>query len=175
MSGMNAARELRRRGSNAVIFFITSLTHYAIEGYEVHAFSFLAKPLRYEVFAERMGDALRMMKKSVGQVLQFQTAEGLIRVNTNEIGYIESFRHEIKFVCDGFSFTAGDVTLSVLEQQLAGCGFFRVHKSYLINMRNIRLIGETEIHMVDGGVVPLSKYRRREFLSVYAVYRKERL
>lgn len=173
MTGMNAARELRKRGSKAVIFFITSMTHYAIEGYEVHAFSFLAKPLLYEVFAERMGDAVRGLKKSAGQSLQFSTAEGLIRVNTNEVSYIESFRHEIRFVCEGFSFTEGEVSLSGLEQKLTGCGFFRVHKSYLVNMRNIRLIRETEIDMMDGTTVPLSKYRRREFLSTYAVYRKE--
>lgn len=175
MNGMNAARELRRRGCAAMIFFITSMTQYAIEGYEVHAFSFLKKPLRYELFAERMRDALRGLKRSAGQLLQFRTANGLIQVNTNEVCYIESFRHEIRFVCTHFSFSQGEAPLSVLERKLSQCGFFRTHKSYLVNMRNIRLIGDAEISMVDGHSVPLSKHRRREFLSAYAIYRKELL
>ena len=175
MSGMNAARELRRRGSNVVILFITSMTQYAIEGYEVHAYSFLGKPLRYEMFAERMEDAIRMLQKSAGQTLQFRTRDGTVQVNTNEVCYIESFRHEIRFACIGFSFTEGEVSLSGLESALRGCGFFRIHKSYLVNMRNIRLIGDSEITLVDGSTVTLSKHRRREFLSAYAAYRREQL
>lgn len=175
MSGMNAARELRRRGSGAVIFFITSMAQYAIEGYEVHAFSFLVKPLRYPVFAQRMEDALCSLRRRAGQQLCFRTAEGLVQVNTNEVCYIESFRHQIRFSCTRFTFTEGERSLSVLARELEPCGFFRVHKSYLVNMGNIRLIGESEISMANGEAVPLSRHRRREFLSAYAAYRKELL
>lgn len=175
MNGMNAARKLRQRGCQAIIFFITSMTRYAMEGYEVHAFSFLEKPIRYEIFAARMQDVLHSLKRSAGQTLTFHTSDGIIQVNTNEVCYIESFRHKIRFACLQFSFFESEATISDLSLQLAGCGFFRCHKSYLVNMGSIRLIGEDSISMLDGSSVPLSKHRRREFLSAYALYRKELL
>ena len=50
ITGMDAARKLREKNSRVCIVFITTMTQYALEGYEVHAFGFLKKPVSYAQF-----------------------------------------------------------------------------------------------------------------------------
>ena len=62
VSGMDAAHELRRRGCDAQIVFVTNMAQYAIRGYEVGAFDFVVKPVEYRVFAfkfKRVVEAVR--------------------------------------------------------------------------------------------------------------------
>lgn len=47
MTGMECAKNLRAKGYDVNIIFITSMTEYALEGYDVHAFAFLPKPIVY--------------------------------------------------------------------------------------------------------------------------------
>ena len=50
MTGMDAAKKIRKIDPNVMIVFITSLTQYAIEGYSVNAFDYILKPLRSASF-----------------------------------------------------------------------------------------------------------------------------
>ena len=61
MDGLETARRLRAEYPALPILLLTSHTELALEGYEVQAFRFLAKPLRQEKLVE----ALRAVEKSV--------------------------------------------------------------------------------------------------------------
>ena len=60
------------------------------------------------------------------------------------------------------------VQLNEIEEKLSGQGFFRCHRSFLVNMRHITHISNTELTMSDGSVVLLSKYRVKDFMLAYA-------
>ena len=61
LSGMEAARRLRKENRDVCLIFITTMTQYALEGYQVHAYGFLKKPLLYAQFRLLMLDALRSL------------------------------------------------------------------------------------------------------------------
>ena len=46
MDGLSLARRLREQGEGAQIIFVTGLSDYALEGYEVEAVSYLLKPVK---------------------------------------------------------------------------------------------------------------------------------
>ncbi len=50
MSGMDAAREIRKRNEKVLIVFVTNMAQYAVESYEVEAYDFILKPLSYGNF-----------------------------------------------------------------------------------------------------------------------------
>ena len=58
MNGIECARQLRAQGRDLPIVFITSMTEYALDGYAVHAFGFLPKPVTYGTFADITREAL---------------------------------------------------------------------------------------------------------------------
>ena len=49
-SGIETVRKLREQDKNVLIMFVTSLVHYAVEGYSVEAFDYIVKPISYYEF-----------------------------------------------------------------------------------------------------------------------------
>ena len=50
--------------------------------------------------------------------------------------------------------------------------FFRCHRSYLINLRHLRSYKNSIAYMDNGGEIPVSRLRSREFSSVILKYMK---
>ncbi|MBQ1348700.1 MAG: response regulator, partial [Aeriscardovia sp.] len=50
LDGMSTAQEIRESGSDIPLIFITSLSQYAVRGYDVNALDFMVKPVVYYQF-----------------------------------------------------------------------------------------------------------------------------
>lgn len=97
-------------------------------------------------------------------VLKLQTGNDVVLYNTNDIFYIEVYGHAITVVtAEGKK--AFQRPLSEVESVLCRQGFFRCHKSYLINLHRIKNIRALDIVMENGDVIPLSKRRKGEFFQ----------
>lgn len=167
LSGMDTARQLRGRGSDVAIIFITSMTEYAMEGYEVHAFSFLAKPIQYAALRRSLYEVFAQMDQKQGASLVASDNSGSRIIDLNQLLYAEVLQHQTSFVfLDGrYSYK---LPLSDVEKQAAQHGFFRCHKSYLVSFRKIEKIDFDSVIMCNGDRIPISKHRRKDFLSAYA-------
>ena len=68
----------------------------------------------------------------------------------------------------GYSFCTTSKKIRVIEENLNTDQFFRVHRSYLVNLLYVRkIIGSYEhIELKDGHVIPVSR-RRRALLRKY--------
>lgn len=167
ISGMDAANALRRRYRELCVIFITSQVQYALEGYSVHAFGFLCKPLQYGQFRQQMEDALAQLDARKGFVVTLKTGGETFCFNCNEIYYIESWGHTVSIAFQK-SKQKYSANLGLLEEQLRDHGFYRCHKSILVNLRLIERIGQSELVMINGDTIPLSRYRRKDFLVAFA-------
>lgn len=169
LTGMECARRLRAEGWNGEIFFITSMAEYAVEGYQVHAFAFLTKPVLYSELKRSLTSCFERMDRNRKAVLPVESAGGIEMLTISEIMYAEVYQHATSFALPGRKVT-GNMQLSYVETELAPYGFFRSHRSYIVNMNHIKKIENEFITVSDGSLVPLSKYRRKEFLCAYAEY-----
>ena len=61
-----------------------------------------------------------------------------------------------------------------LERSL-GDGFFRVHRSFLVNLDRIDRYTRNEIRMCGGGAVWISKYKYADFVRAYEAGKKARI
>ena len=52
LNGIDIARELKNMGAEGKIIFITGGNDYITEAFEIHAFSYIQKPVEYEKFAK---------------------------------------------------------------------------------------------------------------------------
>lgn len=173
MSGMEAARVLRKKKYNVKIIFITSLTQYALEGYEVHAFGFLKKPVAYEAFKRQLSEALLSLDKMEGHIISLNQCSSIFRININEILYMEAFKHEIQiFTLSGLQKCS--TPLIKMEELVKDDPFFRCHKSFLVHYKYIKKINKDFITMSNGTLIPLSKHRRKEFLIDFSKYAGDR-
>ena len=172
ISGMDAARYLRQKGIQTPIIFITSMTQYAMAGYEVHAFGFLKKPLNYKQFEWQMRDALSLLVRDKGVPIPLQSGARLEVINSGDIAYIEVFDHLVELFDKHGNRYSCSMSLSELEEKLADYGFFRPHKSFLVNMAYIQRFLPKEVLMTGVVNIPISRYRRKEFMEAYAAYKE---
>lgn len=169
MSGMQAARAIREKNHDVCIIFITTMTQYAMEGYSVHAFGFIKKPVRYAQFRLQMFDSVRLLKSRAGETVVLKSGGQTYNPDIRTIQYFEIFGHEIHVALDDGGFTCYG-TLTDIEQELCGKHFHRCHKSYLINLRYVSRILSNEVILKDGKRIPVSKYRRKGLLDSFANY-----
>lgn len=166
-SGMELARLLRSRGMDTSIVFISNDREMALLGYEVEAARYLGKPLMKEQLKEALTFCYEKLYGE--QVLILHCDGGMRRIIPEEIYYIEIAGRKSRIRQAN---EALDVPLSItqMEQQLAGKGFVRCHKSFLVNCRYIKNFRTSQIELADGRSVPVSKHRVREARKTFFEY-----
>lgn len=170
MDGMSAAKALRETDGQTGIFFVTGYEDYLVQGYEVEAFRYLIKP----VSEEKLCGALDLfLKKRDGQrkLLMAETPEGIRRMDAAEICYAEAFAHscELHTLSECITVKTG---ISALEKETEklGLSFFRCHRSYLINIAQVRAV-EKEAAVFPGGIrVPVSRRLYQELNRRFIEY-----
>lgn len=168
-SGMDVARRVREFDRDVCIVFITTMHQMALEGYKVRAFGFLKKPVTYPEFRHELREAMVHIKGAKKQSVVLKSGTELRKLNANEILYAEVHNHNVEIHT-----TSGVeefyIQLKELTARLQGYGFFCPHTSYLVNQRHIAKVGKEALTLTDGTVIPISKHRRREFLTELTNY-----
>lgn len=94
--------------------------------------------------------------------------EKVILFDPPEIDYIESVEGSIIVHVGGENYTCA-MTLTELEKRLQYYGFFRCHRSYIVNLQKVREIitwsknsYSLRLHVQDDSVVPLSRTKLQQ-------------
>ncbi|MGN0772561.1 MAG: LytR/AlgR family response regulator transcription factor [Candidatus Ventricola sp.] len=168
VDGMTAARRIRRQDKQVIIIFVTSMVQYAVQGYSVDAMDFIIKPVSYMGLKLRLNRALARLKQSRPLRLEVRTADGVHQVSVSDIRYIETYSHKI-IIHTGETQLLTDMSMKQIEAQLTSQPFFRCHTSYLVNFHYVDRLQGSELE-IEGTLLPISRYRRRELLDAWTAY-----
>lgn len=153
MSGVELAKRIRQAGVGLQIVFITGYMEYIAEGYDVEALHYLIKPVTGEklnAVLERAVERLKMRENA----LTISLADGVARVSLHEIRYLEVLKNYVTIHADEeYSVKR---TLNELAKDLDE-SFYRIHRSYIVNLRFVKRISRTEVALKDGTTLPLSR------------------
>lgn len=174
LNGMLAARKLREREDEAVIIFITNMVQYALEGYEVKAYHFIKKPVQYVQFAHVLQGALQLIDEKADSFLSVKNGSGIHHIRVQDIVFAETCKGHVLLHTQHKKTEYYDTMFSI-EKALEGRHFFRCHTSYLINLACIEQLGATEVLLMGGHRIPVSKHRRRELVQTITDYWGARL
>ncbi|MFC7685993.1 LytTR family transcriptional regulator DNA-binding domain-containing protein [Ureibacillus sp. GCM10028918] len=101
--------------------------------------------------------------------------EKIILFNPPEIDYIESIEGQVSVYVGGDAYPTS-LTLNNLEQKLTPFGFFRCHRSYIVNLQKVREIitwtrnsYSLSLHNTKETVVPLSKNKLVELKRIIGI------
>lgn len=171
---------------NFEVIFTTAHSEYAIEAIKRSALDYLLKPINY---IDLLGAVTRFENKSkkenqqkqfnvlleninTGEVahkkLAISTETGIEFVKFNSIVYLEAQNNYTKInMLDGTTIIASK-TLKSFDELLPSELFFRIHKSYLINMNFVKRffkIDDFLVELTTGEKLPLSYRKKNEFIS----------
>lgn len=152
INGMELAKKLRSAGDMLPIIFITGYSDYMADGYDVEALHYLLKPVETDkLFAVLDRYAARQGRS---EEIILSTAEGACRAAAESIAYIEAFgRKTAVHLRDK---TALDCNMSISEFEKFS-GFIHCHRSYIVNLEQVRSITKTAVILESGEEIPLSR------------------
>jgi two-component system LytT family response regulator len=174
---------------NFELVFTTAFDHYALKAIKFCAIDYLLKPIdlnelkiavskaEKRLNREYLNKNLEVLLNNIRSSSQnnhriaLSTMEGLLFVNVNDIIYCESSGPYTHFIFKHAEKIVTSKHLKEYEDLLSGYDFFRIHKSYLVNLHEIKkyIRGEGgQLIMSNGASLSVSKQRKEGFLNIYS-------
>ncbi|MGL5755797.1 MAG: LytR/AlgR family response regulator transcription factor [Paraclostridium sp.] len=160
INGMDTARKIRTIDEKVEIIFITSLIEYALDGYEVNAYRYLIKPVKYENLKSNIINCVKEVYIKNKYIIVKEEGNQ-IKLDVNEITYIEVQKETITIhTLNEVYKTKG--TMNNIEKEIDCSRFFRCHKSFLVNLEHIKSIKQYVAILVNSEEIPISRYRFKD-------------
>ena len=153
INGVELAKTIRRENDGVQIIFITGFPDYIAEGYEVAALHYLMKPVSSEKLQQVLNRALGKIKKNEKSLFLSLSGE-TVRIPVYEIKYLEVQQNYVTIHARR-DYTVKK-TLGEFEQELDE-RFYRMGRSYLVNLSYIDKITKTNVFLSDGSILPLPR------------------
>lgn len=153
MDGMTMAKRVRQDNEAVQIVFITGYSDYIAEGYEVAALHYLMKPVNRDKLLSVLDRALEKRKQQE-RCLNLEAYGELVRIPFYEIRYLDV--HQNYVTIHGKRDYTVKRSLGEFEKELDQ-RFCRVGRGLIVNLKFIRKVTKTEVHLSDGTVLPLPR------------------
>lgn len=167
--------------------FTTAYNQFALKAFRFAALDYLLKPIdaddligavqRYERkkihhnFKEQLDILMQQFKNPsvLPEKISFATQQAIHFIKPETIVYCESDSNYTSLYFLDKTKMVVSKTLKDVEEQLAHYHFFRIHHSYIINLkqvsRYIKADGGT-VEMSDGASLPISRQRKEELIKI---------
>ncbi|MEO9070961.1 MAG: response regulator transcription factor [Ginsengibacter sp.] len=148
------------------VIITTAYKEYALQAFEENVIDYLVKPIRFNRFLKAI-NKLNQKPESPGirtsedlplttrRSFFFNVDKKKVKVNLDEIFYIESFRDYIRIVTKSRTITT-KFKLTDIENQLTTNKFLRVHRSFIVSKDKITAFTASEIE-IDKKKIPIGR------------------
>ncbi len=167
--GLKTAIKIKELYPDIYIVLVTAYMSYSLEGYKVKASRFLLKDDLEHTIKECMDSLIGELHKKDCYV-EFAFVEGQVRLQTDDIIYIETARHKNVFYTKKQIYTIYK-KMDEIEKRLTNFGFVRIHQSFLVNMRYIDKISSYVLVLINGKEISVPKSRYKDVKREYALYK----
>ncbi|MCM1167353.1 MAG: LytTR family DNA-binding domain-containing protein [Lachnospiraceae bacterium] len=156
MSGVEAARRIRKGNENAPVIFISSSEDFYREAFDVYAFHYLVKPFEQETASTVLEKAVKSVERDKEETLPIVYKGKHALLKYADIAYISSMNHHLQYhMRDGSEYTSYD-KLDEIAKRIKSEMFVRCHKSFIVNIASVKEL-TAEGFITDSGLVPISR------------------
>ncbi len=166
------------------VIFTTAFSEYAIKAFRYAAIDYLLKPIDIAELQEsvkkvehrmvgnlnsRLENLFRDLKSQKQEFLKLAlpTLEGLVFINVDDINYCEASSNYTTFFLLGGQKYIVSKTLKEYDELLSDRNFFRIHNTYLINIKAIKkyVKGDGGYVIMENDIsLDVSKRKKEAFL-----------
>ena len=168
---INGLTFLRSLSNPPQVILTTAYAEYALEGYELNVVDYLLKPFSFERFSKavakvKAAEAFEPKAEGDEGNLLIKEKGGLKKVPYNKIIYIEASKDYMKIVTPDQQYLI-HLTMKSLESQLPVGRFVRIHKSYIVSFREIRMVKADSVVIGNNQSLPLGVNYREQLMEMY--------
>ena len=167
MSGIELVQSL---DSLPQVILITGRSEYAVDAYEYGLTDYLVKPIEYPRFLKAVSKAQENLQKPVldtaspnGRDLFVKADNKIVRLLFADINFVEALSDYVIINTPAKRYIVHS-TMKGIEQKLPEADFVRVHRSYIINLKQIQTIEDSGIVM-EQKTIPIGASYRNKFLK----------
>lgn len=158
MNGVDVAKRIRINDPNALLIFVSSSNGFYRESYDLYAFNYIIKPIIGCKLTEVLNRAIQYLGKDMEQVVRFSFNNTLHTVRYSQILYLTSYKHIVNFHLINGKTLKSYGKLDDFATQLSGEVFVRCHQSYIINLKHVTSITNSEFIFEDIKIPISRKY-----------------
>lgn len=171
LNGMELAREIQTFNTAVPILFLTSSPEFAVESYTVHAVNYLLKPVSRESLFSALNDISAQQKADRKNYIIVKSNIGVRKILLSQLVYVEAQdRRVIYHLQNGGQVDCIARFSAIAGELLKNIEFIQPHRSYLVNMSYINIIGTMDMELQDHTVLPLAQRRVAEIKEYYLAY-----
>nr|NQU90820.1 response regulator transcription factor [Bacteroidota bacterium] len=169
------------------VIFVTAHENYAIQAFKYSAVDFLLKPVNPHELAEAVRRAAEVRQSDYNTRLQalednfksnephrkkiiLKTQENIHLMDIQDIVFCESDGCYTRIYTKDKNKILISKLLKEYDELLQGAGFYRVHKSYLINLRHIKRFEKQDggnIVLTNEHKLPVASRKKEELLELF--------
>lgn len=159
LTGIDFLKSLKNRPKT---IFTTAYREFAIEGFELEAVDYILKPITFERFFKAVERVLRENTESKEDEFILLKSQGLqYKILLKMILFFESQANDIKVVLKEGKPIIAKYKISDLEV-LESKGFLRVHRSFLVNLKEVKAFGNTEL-IIENYAIPIGRSYKQNY------------
>ena len=157
------------------VIITTAHRDFAMEGFELDVVDYLLKPISLENIMRAIAK-LRRFKNNTDQTqvaekyqlvqdpfIYIKSERENVKIELGDIEYVESLKNHVKIVTPSKNYITL-VSMGQMEEKLPESIFFRVHRSYLVNLT--RISNYTHTYLVLGRKsIPIGKMYKDDVLD----------
>ncbi|MEN6618064.1 MAG: LytTR family DNA-binding domain-containing protein [Rikenellaceae bacterium] len=180
MPQLNGIELSRMIPGDTRIVFTTAFEQFALEGFKADAIDYLLKPISYAEFLKAATKAQRWFglipsmsgregsdgNNSVNRKSIFIKADyRMVQIDLNDIVYIEGVKDYLRIHTSDRQSLMTLMSMKAIEDYLPSNTFLRVHRSYIVNINQIKTIERNRI-IFDNVHIPISDSYRDSVMEI---------
>ena len=152
--------------------FFSSSRDYVFDAYDVEAFHYLVKPVDEGKLKHVLKRALERQRQTPRDYIVVSRERQTRKLFLDSVRYFEIWGRQIEVHEEHEVFTWYE-QIGALERQLKGKGFFRCHKSYLINLGHVEVYNRKEAILDNGERILIARRRYEQFCQEMVEYMRK--
>jgi len=166
LSGMETARNLRRKDSHTLLIFVTAYPDFVFQGYEVHAFHYILKPYENQKIMKVLEQALKELGQNREHYFTLEQKSGTTKIPAKKILAFSSDRRKIIISLEDGNKLEFYGKLDVVEADLPDY-FIRCHNRHLVNLNYVTTL-EKDGCILKSQSFPISRAYRQSVEIAFA-------
>lgn len=157
------------------VIFTTAFDQYALEGFKVEALDYLLKPFDYAEFLAAANKAQTWFelikgnnKQEISEEKEFLFVKSeykQLRIKLADVLYFEGLKDYIKiWLKNNPKPILTLMSLKSLEEELSETHFMRVHRSFIVSLKNVEVVERSQI-IINEQRITVSEQYKPKFLE----------
>ncbi len=171
MPDINGVELVKSLSKVPQIIFTTAHREFAADAFRLNATDYLLKPYSYALFLEaiskltgRIESPSKEDELSIQHDFMFVRSDyKTVRINFNEILFVEGMREYVRIHLTDKKKIMTLMSISKLAEFLPSNAFLRVHRSYIVNLKQVKQVERNRIIFDQQQIIPIGEAFQEEF------------